>query len=251
LSEAEVPFEVPQGEERAKRMPSVLEVIYLIFNEGYAATSGEDWMRPMLCQEAMRLGRMLAHLTPEEGEVHGLVALMELQASRFPARAGPDGEPILLLEQNRARWDTILVRHGLEALGRAEALGKPGMYTLQAAIAACHSRALTAEQTDWVRIAALYVALMQIMPSPVVELNRAVAMGMAFGPLAGLAITDALVADATLKHYYLLPAVRGDLLEKLGRSEEARAEFERAATLTQNSRERELMRKRAAAIPIA
>jgi RNA polymerase sigma factor (sigma-70 family) len=251
LSEAEVPFEVPQGEERAKRLPSVLEVIYLIFNEGYAATGGENWMRPMLCQEAMRLGRMLAHLAPEEGEVHGLVALMELQASRFPARTGPEGEPILLLEQNRARWDTILVRHGLAALARAEALGKPGMYTLQAAIAACHSRALTAEQTDWVRIAALYVALMQIMPSPVVELNRAVAMGMAFGPQAGLAIADGLVADATLKHYYLLPAVRGDLLEKLGRGEEARAEFERAAALTQNSRERELMRKRAAAIPIA
>ncbi|HLH95701.1 MAG TPA: RNA polymerase sigma factor [Xanthobacteraceae bacterium] len=250
LTEARVPFEVPRGEERAKRLPSVLEVIYLIFNEGYAASSGEDWIRPGLCREAMRLGRILAHLAPEESEVHGLVALMELQASRFGARTGPSGEPILLLEQNRAQWDHILVRHGLEALAKAEALGKPGIYTLQAAIAACHSRAFAAEQTDWVRIAALYATLTQIMPSPVVELNRAVAMGMAFGPQAGLDIADTLVGESALKHYYLLPAVRGDLLEKLGRSSEARAEFERAAELTQNSRERELMWKRATETPI-
>jgi RNA polymerase sigma factor (sigma-70 family) len=250
LSEAGVPFEVPRGEERAKRLPSVLEVIYLIFNEGYAATSGEDWMRPQLCQEAMRLGRILSHLAPKEPEVHGLVALMELQASRFGARTGAEGEPILLLDQNRVQWDYVLVRHGLEALARAEALEKRGIYTLQAAIAACHSRALTPEQTDWVRIAALYTALGQIMPSPVVELNRAVAMGLAFGPKVGLEIADALIGDKTLKHYYLLPAVRGDLLEKLGRRDEARAEFERAAMLTQNIRERELMWKRATAIPI-
>ncbi len=250
LTEARVPFEVPRGEERAKRLPSVLEVIYLIFNEGYAASSGEDWIRPGLCREAMRLGSILAHLAPEESEVHGLVALMELQASRFGARTGPSGEPILLLEQNRAQWDHILVRHGLEALAKAEALGKPGIYTLQAAIAACHSRAFAAEQTDWVRIAALYATLTQIMPSPVVELNRAVAMGMAFGPQAGLDIADTLVGESALKHYYLLPAVRGDLLEKLGRSSEARAEFERAAELTQNSRERELMWKRATETPI-
>jgi RNA polymerase sigma factor (sigma-70 family) len=250
LSEAGVPFEVPRGEERAKRLPSVLEVIYLIFNEGYAATSGEDWMRPQLCQEAMRLGRILSHLAPKEPEVHGLVALMELQASRFGARTGAEGEPILLLDQNRVQWDYVLVRHGLEALARAEALEERGIYTLQAAIAACHSRALTPEQTDWVRIAALYTALGQIMPSPVVELNRAVAMGLAFGPKVGLEIADALIGDKTLKHYYLLPAVRGDLLEKLGRRDEARAEFERAAMLTQNIRERELMWKRAIAIPI-
>jgi RNA polymerase sigma factor (sigma-70 family) len=250
LSEAGVPFEVPRGEERAKRLPSVLEVIYLIFNEGYAATSGEDWMRPQLCQEAMRLGRILSHLAPKEPEVHGLVALMELQASRFGARTGAEGEPILLLDQNRVQWDYVLVRHGLEALARAEALEERGIYTLQAAIAACHSRALTPEQTDWVRIAALYTALGQIMPSPVVELNRAVAMGLAFGPKVGLEIADALIGDKTLKHYYLLPAVRGDLLEKLGRRNEARAEFERAAMLTQNIRERELMWKRATAIPI-
>ena len=246
LSEAGVPFEVPRGEERAKRLPSVLEVIYLIYNEGYAASSGEDWIRPELCREAMRLGRILAHLAPEETEVHGLVALMELQASRFPARTGAKGEPILLLDQNRAQWDHTLVRHGLAALAKAEALGEPGIYTLQAAIAACHSRALTAEQTDWVRIAALYSALVQIMPSPVVELNRAVAMGMAFGPQAGLDIADTLIGEAALKHYSLLPAVRGDLLQKLGRSDEARAEFERAAALTQNNRGRELMLKRAA-----
>lgn len=247
LSEAGVPFEVPRGDERARRLPSVLEVIYLIFNEGYAATKGDDWMRPLLCQEAMRLGRILSHLAPEESEVHGLVALMELQASRFGARAGADGEPILLLDQKRARWDYVLIRHGLEALAKAEALNKPGTYTLQAAIAACHARARIAEQTDWVRIAALYTALVQMMPSPVVELNRAVAMGMAFGPQAGLAIADALMREAALKHYHLLPAVRGDLLEKLGRRDEARAEFERAAALTQNNRERELMRNRARA----
>ena len=225
-------------------------MIYLIFNEGYAATSGEDWIRPKLCQEAMRLGRILSHLAPEEPEIHGLVALMELQASRFGARTRAAGEPILLLDQNRAQWDYILVRHGLEALARTEASGEPGVYTLQAAIAACHSRALTAEQTDWVRIAALYTALGQIMPSPVVQLNRAVAMGMAFGPHAGLDIADALIEDGTLKHYHLLPAVRGDLLEKLGRRDEARAEFKRAAMLAKNNRERELMWKRAAAIPI-
>jgi predicted RNA polymerase sigma factor len=248
LSEAGVPFEVPRGEERAKRLPSVLEVIYLIFNEGYAATRGEDWMRPQLCEEAMRLARILSHLAPEEPEVHGLVALMEFQASRFAARTGPDGEPILLLDQNRAQWDYVLIRHGLEALAKAERLGKPGPYTLQAAIAACHARARTSEQTDWVRIAALYVVLGQVTPSPVVELNRAVAMSMAFGPQAGLDIADILMRDATLGHYHLLPAVRGDLLEKLGRRDEARAEFERAAMLTQNSRERELMRKRAEAI---
>jgi RNA polymerase sigma-70 factor, ECF subfamily len=249
LSEAGVPFEAPRGEERASRLPSVLEVIYLIFNEGYAATGGEQWMRPLLCQEAMRLGRILSHLAPEQPEVHGLVALMELQASRFGARTGSEGEPILLLDQDRTHWDYVLIRHGLEALGKSEALGKPGTYTLQAQIAACHARAGTADQTDWVRIAALYTALGQWMPSPVVELNRAVAMGMAFGPQAGLDIADPLTQEASLKYYHLLPAVRGDLLEKLGRCDEARVEFERAATLTQNNRERELMRKRARAIP--
>jgi RNA polymerase sigma factor (sigma-70 family) len=248
LSEAGIPFEVPRGEQRAMRLPSVLEVIYLIFNEGYAATSGDDWMRPQLCQEAMRLGRILAQLAAEQPEVHGLVALMELQASRFGARTGANGEPILLLDQDRNRWDYVLIRHGLEALAKAEALGNPGVYTLQAAIAACHARAAAAEQTDWVRIAALYTALGRLMPSSVVELNRAVAMGMAFGPQAGLAVADPLMQDPTLGHYHLLPAVRGDFLAKLGRRDEARAEFERAATLTQNSRERELMRERARAI---
>ena len=248
LSEAGVPFEVPQGEERARRLPPVREVIYLIFNEGYTATAGENWVRPLLCQEAMRLGRILAHLAPEESEAHGLVALMELQASRFGARTRSDGEPILLLDQNRAHWDYVLIRHGLEALAKAETLGRPGPYTLQAQIAACHVRARTPEQTDWVRIAALYTALVQMMPSPVVELNRAVAMGMALGPQAGLDIADALMQQASLKHYQLLPAVRGDLLEKLGRRNEARAEFERSANLTHNSRERELLRKRASAI---
>jgi len=239
-----IPFESPRGEERAKRLPSVLEVIYLVFNEGYAATAGEDWMRPQLCQEAMRLARVLAHLMPDEAEVHGLVALMELQASRFPARMA-DGEPALLLAQNRARWDHVLIRHGLAALAKAETLGKPGPYALQAAIAACHARARTAEETDWVKIAALYTALTQMTSSPVVELNRAVAVGMAFGPEAGLAIADALARDTALRTYHLLPAVRGDLLEKLGRRDEACVEFERAAGLTRNVREQEMMRKRA------
>ncbi|MBO0736855.1 MAG: RNA polymerase sigma factor [Alphaproteobacteria bacterium] len=249
LSKSRVPFEVPRGEERARRLPSVLEVIYLIFNEGYAATKGENWVCPQLCEEAMRLGRILSHLAPEESEVHGLVALMELQASRFAARTGVDGEPVLLLDQNRAQWDYVLIRQGLEALAKAERLGKPGPYTLQAAIAACHSRAPTSEQTDWVRIAALYAALTQLTPSPVVELNRAVAMSMAFGPQAGLEVADPLTRDPALRRYHLLPAVRGHLLEKLGRHHEACAEFERAAMLTQNRRERELMRKRAGAIP--
>jgi RNA polymerase sigma factor (sigma-70 family) len=248
LSEAGVAFAVPQGAERASRLPSVLEVIYLVFNEGYTATSGAAWMRPQLCQEAMRLGRMLAQLAPEEVEVHGLVALMELQAARLGARSDAAGEPILLLDQDRARWDYVLIRHGLEALARADALGKPGIYTLQASIAACHARAATAADTDWVRIAALYTALTQMLPSPVVEVNRAVAMGMAFGPEAGLEIADALIGEAALDRYHLLAAVRGDLLEQLGRHEEARAEFARAAELTQNSRERELMRKRADAV---
>ncbi len=243
-----IPFEAPRGEERAKRLPSVLEAIYLIFNEGYTATAGENWMRPQLCEEATRLGRILAHLTPDEAEVHGLVALMELQASRFAARTAPDGEALLLLEQDRARWDRVLIRHGLAALAKAEVLGKRGPYTLQAAIAGCHARARTAEETDWVKIAALYAALMQAMPSPVVELNRAVAMGIAFGPEAGIEIADALMQDGSLRNYHLLPAVRGDLLEKLGRFDEARAEFERAAALTRNGRERELMKKRAAAL---
>ncbi len=243
-----VPFEAPRGEEQAKRLPSVLEAIYLIFNEGYTATAGENWMRPQLCEEAMRLGRILAHLTPDEAEVHGLVALMELQASRFAARTAPDGEAVLLLEQDRARWDRVLIRHGLAALAKAEALGKRGPYTLQAAIAGCHADARTVEETDWVKIAALYAALMQAMPSPVIELNRAVAMGMAFGPEAGIEIADALMHDVSLRNYHLLPAVRGDLLEKLGRFDEARAEFERAAALTRNGRERELMKKRAAAL---
>ncbi len=243
-----IPFEAPRGEERAKRLPSVLEAIYLIFNEGYTATAGENWMRPQLCEEATRLGRILAHLTPDEAEVHGLVALMELQASRFAARTAPDGEAVLLLEQDRARWDRVLIRHGLAALAKAEVLGKRGPYTLQAAIAGCHARARTAEETDWVKIAALYAALMQAMPSPVVELNRAVAMGIAFGPEAGIEIADALMQDGSLRNYHLLPAVRGDLLEKLGRFDEARAEFERAAALTRNGRERELMKKRAAAL---
>jgi RNA polymerase sigma factor (sigma-70 family) len=243
-----IPFEAPRGEERAKRLPSVLEAIYLIFNEGYTATAGENWMRPQLCEEATRLGRILAHLTPDEAEVHGLVALMELQASRFAARTAPDGEAVLLLEQDRARWDRVLIRHGLAALAKAEVLGKRGPYTLQAAIAGCHARARTAEETDWVKIAALYAALMQAMPSPVVELNRAVAMGIAFGPEAGIEIADALMQDGSLRNYHLLPAVRGDLLEKLGRFDEARAEFERAAALTRNGLERELMKKRAAAL---
>lgn len=246
LSEAHVPFEVPQGADRAARLSSVLEVIYLIFNEGYTATAGEDWMRPALCEDALRLGRILAELAPNEPEVHGLVALMELQASRLRARVSPTGEPILLFDQNRARWDQLLIRRGLASLERAEKLGGAfGLYTLQAAIAACHARALTPEETDWKRIVALYDALAQITPSPIVELNRAVAVAMAFGPQAGLEIVDALNDEPTLKNYHLLPSVRGDLLFKLGRLQEARTEFERAAALTRNARERELLLKRA------
>jgi len=247
LAEAHVRFEVPGGIERAARLASVLEVIYLIFNEGYSATSGEDWVRPSLCEDALRLGRILAELTPNEPEVHGLVALMEIQASRLGARVGPSGEPVLLLEQDRTRWDRLLIRRGLAALERAELLGGAmGPYALQAAIAACHARAATATETDWPRIVALYDAVAQLVPSPVVELNRAVAVGMAFGPQAGLDLVDALVGEPMLKTYHLLPAVRGDLLRKLGRSEEARAEFERAALLTENARERELLERRAA-----
>jgi RNA polymerase sigma-70 factor, ECF subfamily len=246
LSEARVPFEVPTGAERAARLSSVLEVIYLIFNEGYSATAGEDWMRPGLCEEALRLGRILAQLATREAEVHGLVALMEIQASRSKARTGPSGEPILLLEQNRAGWDYVLIHRGLAALERAEALGgAPGPYTLQAAIAACHARARTAAETDWKRIAALYEALGQISPSPVVELNRAVAVAMAFGAAAGLEIVNGLTSEPALKNYYLLPSVRGDLLGKLGRFADARLEFERAAELTRNARERQLLLERA------
>ncbi|TMD80238.1 MAG: RNA polymerase sigma factor [Chloroflexi bacterium] len=247
LAEAHVRFEVPSGPERMARLASVLEVIYLIFNEGYSATAGEDWVRPALCEEALRLGRILAELAPNEPEVHGLLALMELHASRLRARVGLSGEPVLLLEQDRSRWDRLLIRRGLAALDRAERLGDAmGPYTLQAAIAACHARAATAAETDWPRITALYDAVSQLAPSPVVELNRAVAVGMTFGPAAGLDLVDALVAEPSLKGYHLLPAVRGDLLRKLGRSEEARAEFERAASLTQNARERELLQRRAA-----
>ncbi len=247
LAEARVPFEVPPAAERAARLSSVLEVIYLIFNEGYAATAGDDWMRPALCEDALRLGRILAELIPHEPEVHGLVALMEIQASRSRARVGPSGEPILLLDQNRARWDQLLIHRGFTALLRAEALGGPlGSYTLQAAIAACHARARTPEETDWERIAALYDALAQLAPSPIVELNRAVAVGMAFGPAAGLEIVDTLTSEPSLKAYHLLPSVRGDLLAKLGRFDEARAEFARAASLTRNVRERKLLLARAA-----
>ena len=250
LAEKRVPFEVPRGDERAERLSSVLEVIYLIFNEGYTATAGGDWMRPALCEDALRLGRILAELVPKEPEVHGLVALMEIQASRSKARVGPSGEPILLLDQNRARWDQLLIRRGLAALKRAQevsdALGvAPGPYALQAAIAACHARALTAEETDWARIAALYDELTQLMPSPVVELNRAMAVSLAFGPAAGLDLVDALISEPSLRNYHLLPSARGDLLVKLGRFDEARAEFERAASLTQNARERELLLERA------
>jgi RNA polymerase sigma-70 factor (ECF subfamily) len=248
LADAGVPFEVPRGAELTARLSSVLEVVYLIFNEGYAATAGDDWLRPALCEDALRLGRILAELAPEEPEVHGLVALMEIQASRSRARVGPTGEPILLLDQNRSRWDQLLIRRGLAALERAEQLGGAnGPYALQAAIAACHARARTGEETDWERIAALYDALAEVTPSPVVELNRAVAVGMAFGPAAGLDLVDALRAEPSLKSYHLLPAVRGDLLDKLGRFEEARAEFERAASLTQNARERTLLLERSAA----
>jgi RNA polymerase sigma-70 factor, ECF subfamily len=248
LAEARVAFEVPHGTELAARLSSVLEVIYLIFNEGYSATAGDDWVRPALCEDALRLGRILAELVPKEPEVHGLVALMEIQASRLGARTGPAGEPILLLEQNRARWDQVLIRRGLAALERAEALGgTQGPYVLQAAIAACHARARTPEETDWVRIAALYATLAQVWPSPVVELNRAVALAMAFGPAVGLELVDALASEKSLKGYHLLPSVRGDLLAKLGRSDEAREEFERAASLTRNARERKLLLERAAA----
>jgi len=247
LDEAHVRFEVPRGAERVARLGSVLEVIYLIFNEGYSATAGTDWVRPALCEEALRLGRILAELVPTEPEVHGLVALMEIHASRLGARVGPSGEPILLLDQDRALWDHLLIRRGLAALERAERLGGAmGPYALQAAIAACHARAATAAETDWPRIVALYDAVAQLAPSPVVELNRAVAVGMAFGPAAGLDLVDALVADPSLRTYHLLPAVRGDLLRKLGRSAEARTEFERAASLTENAVERKLLERRAA-----
>jgi RNA polymerase sigma factor (sigma-70 family) len=248
LSEANVPFEVPTGAERAGRLSSVLRVIYLIFNEGYSATAGDDWMRPALCEDALRLGRILAELAPLESEVHGLVALMEIQASRIRARVGPLGEPILLLDQDRSRWDQLLIRRGLAALDRAESLdGALGPYALQAAIAACHARARIPEETDWERIAALYLALAQRAPSPVVELNRAVALAMAFGPAAGLELADSLRSEPSLQTYHLLPAVRGDLLAKLGRFEEARAEFERAASLTRNAREKEVLLERASA----
>jgi RNA polymerase sigma factor (sigma-70 family) len=248
LREAKVPFEVPRGPELAERLASVLEVIYLIFNEGYSATAGDDWVRPALCEDALRLGRILAELASEESEVHGLVALMEIQASRLRARTGPSGEPILLLDQDRARWDHVLIRRGLAAIERAEGTGSPaGAYTLQAAIAACHARARTAGETDWPRIAALYGALARVTPSPVVELKRAVAVAMAFGPEAGLELVDALTSERALAGYHLLPSVRGDLLFKLGRLDEASAEFERAASLTRNARERTLLLERAAA----
>jgi RNA polymerase sigma factor (sigma-70 family) len=242
LAKERVPFEVPRGAELAARLSSVLEVVYLIFNEGYSATAGDDWMRPALCEEALRLGRVLAELAPREPEVHGLVALMEIQASRSRARVSPSGEPILLFDQNRAHWDRLLIRRGLAALDRANSLGGArGPYALQAAIAACHARALTAGDTDWARIVALYGELAQITPSPIVELNRAVAVAMAAGPQAGLALIDALTAERSLENYHLLPSVRGDLLVKLGRFDEARGEFEHAASLTRNIRERELL----------
>jgi len=248
LTEARVPFEVPTGPELTARMSSVLQVIYLVFNEGYAATAGDDLMRAGLCEDALRLGRILAGLAPKEPEVHGLVGLMEIQASRSRARVGPSGEIVLLLDQDRGRWDPLHINRGLASLERAEKLGGAlGPYALQAAIAACHARARTAADTDWARIAALYDALAELMPSSVVELNRAVAVGMAFGPAAGLELVDRLVSEPSLKAYHLLPSARGDLLEKLGRSDEARAEFERAASLTQNVRERDLLLRRAAA----
>jgi RNA polymerase sigma factor (sigma-70 family) len=248
LAEARVPFEVPGGPERAQRLASVLEAVYLIFNEGYAATAGQDVVRPELVEDALRLGRVLAQLMPSEAEVHGLVALMEIQASRFRARVGPDGEPILLLDQDRTKWDRLLIRRGFDALAKAEELGRSlGPYGLQAAIAACHARAATAEQTDWRRIVALYDALSELTPSPVVELNRAVAVGMALGPEAALALVDALLNDPSLASYHLLPSVRADLLYKLGRLSEAEAEFRRAAELAHNDRDRALLRQRAAA----
>jgi RNA polymerase sigma-70 factor (ECF subfamily) len=249
LRDAGVPFEVPRGPELVGRLTSVLEVIYLIFNEGYAATAGDDWMRPGLCEDALRLGRILAGLLPKEPEVHGLIGLMEIQASRSRARIGPEGEPVLLLDQNRARWDRMLIQRGLAALARAESLGGArGPYALQAAIAACHARALTPEATDWPRIAALYATLAEVVPSPVVELNRAMAVAMASGPAVGLAIVDALTEEPALAGYHLLPSVRGDLLARLGRFEEARAEVERAASLTRNARERDLLLARAEAL---
>lgn len=248
LAEARVPFEVPRGDELAERLASVLAVIYLIFNEGYSATAGDDWMRPALCEEALRLGRIVAELVPREPEVHGLAALMEIQASRSRARVDAAGTPVLLLDQDRARWDQVLIRRGLTALERAEKLGGArGPYALQAAIAACHARARTADDTDWARIAALYDALAQLAPSPVVELNRAVALAMAFGPAAGLELADTLLDEPSMKSYHLLPSVRGDFLAKLGRYQEAHAEFKRAASLTRNARERELLVDRAAA----
>lgn len=248
LAKAEVEFEVPTGEDLINRLSSVLEVIYLIYNEGYSATAGDDWMRPTLCNEALRLGRLLAELMPAEPEVHGLVALMEIQASRANARVGPNGEPVLLLDQDRRRWDRLLIRRGLESIDHAWNLdGTPGPYLLQAAIAACHARAAEADDTDWARIAGLYAVLAQVTPSPVVELNRAVAISMAFGPERGLTAVDALADEPSLKEYHLLPSVRGDLLFKLGRLDEARAEFEKAATLTRNERERTFLLDRAAA----
>jgi RNA polymerase sigma-70 factor, ECF subfamily len=246
LAEAHVPFEIPGQSERAARLDTVLEVIYLIFNEGYSATAGQDWVRPALCEDALRLGRILAELVPDEPEVHGLAALMEIQSSRLRARTGPTGEPVLLLDQNRALWDQLLIRRGLAALARAGHLGGTlGPYALQAAIAACHARARTAEETDWTRIAALYDALAQLMPSPVVELNRAVAVAMAYGPAVGLEIIDRVTSEPSLQNYHLLPSVRGDLLARLGRFAEARVEFERAAGLTPNAREQALLARRA------
>jgi RNA polymerase sigma factor (sigma-70 family) len=248
LTETQVPFEIPRGADFTARLASVLQVIYLIFNEGYSATAGDDWMRPALCEEALRLGRILVGLVPEEPEVHGLVALMEVQASRSKARVNPAGEPVLLLDQDRAKWDRLLIGRGLAALDRAEKLSaRRGPYALQAAIAACHARAVTPEDTDWSRIAALYEELGRIEPSPVVELNRAVAVSMASGPAAGLALVDALKDDPALKNYHLLPSVRGDLLKKMGRKDEARTEFERAASITRNVRERNLLLERARA----
>ena len=248
LAKERVPFEVPSGDELAGRLSSVLEVIYLIFNEGYSATSGDDWMRPALCEDALRLGRILAGLMPGEPEVHGLVALMEIQASRANARVGTDGVPILLLDQNRALWDQVLIRRGLAAIEQAGQLGRPrGPYLLQASIAACHARARKPEDTDWVTITALYTELVTSTPSPVIQLNRAVALSMAFGPQAGLDLVDALAGEPSLEHYHLLPSVRGDLLVKLGRAQEARSEFERAASLTRNTRERDLLLERALA----
>src|SRR5687767_7042825 len=252
LSDAKVPFEVPRGEELEARLASVLEVVYLIFNEGYSATAGDDWMRPGLCEDALRLGRILAQLAPQEPEVHGLIALMEIQASRIRARTGPNGEPILLLDQDRGRWDHILILRGLAALERAKiAGGRLGPYGLQAEIAACHARARMADETDWERIASLYDELLRLTPSPVIELNRAMAVAMAFGPAAGLELVEPLESEPSLKNYHLLPSVRGDLLSKLGRLDEARKEFERAASLTRNERERELLLQRAAACGLA